>query len=124
MRIGMRVPGDHVFVDSSLVGEVGPRVIRQRDGLAQSGFVTAVARYDRQTGKTVGQPRISTHGFVDVPGAKDLLSRAGEVVRSAASVKRGAATGKVEAKVERALSSFLYRETKRKLVVTVALTDM
>ncbi len=70
MRIGKRVPGDHVFVDGSLVGEVGPLVIRQRDGLAQSGFVTAIAPYDRRAGKTIGQPRIVTRGFVHAPNAR------------------------------------------------------
>ncbi len=108
--------------DGSLVGEVGPTVMGQRDELAQSGFVTAVARYDRKAGKIVGKPRIITHGFVYVPDAEDLLSRAEEVVRDAASVKGGTAPRKVEEKVERALSSFLYRETKRKPVVTAALT--
>jgi len=122
MQIGERVPGDYVFVDGSLVGEVGPTVMGQRDELAQSGFVTAVARYDRKAGKIVGKPRIITHGFVYVPDAEDLLSRAEEVVRDAASVKGGTAPRKVEEKVERALSSFLYRETKRKPVVTAALT--
>ncbi len=124
MQIGKRVPGDHVFVDGSLVGEVGPTVMRQRDGLAQSGFVTAVARYDRQAGKLVGQPRIITRGFVYVPDAQDLLSKAEEVVRSTASVRRGTAQNKVEEKVERALSDLFYRETQRKPVVTVALLEV
>jgi ribonuclease J len=123
MRIGKRVPGDHVFVDGSLVGEVGPRVMRQRDGLAQSGFVTAVAPYDRQAGKTVGQPRIITRGFVYAPEAEDLLARAEDLVRSTASGKRGTAPDKVEDKVERALSNLFYRETKRRPVVTVALVE-
>jgi ribonuclease J len=124
MQIGKRTPGDYVFVDGSLVGEVGPMVMRQRDELAQGGFVTAIARYDRQAGKTVGQPRIITRGFVYVPDAEDLLSRAEAVVRSTASVRRGSAPDKVEEKVEQALSSFFYRETKRKPVVTVALIEV
>jgi ribonuclease J len=123
MQIGKRVPGDYVFVDGSLVGEVGPMVIRQRDELAQSGFVTAVARYDRQAGKTVGQPRIITHGFVYIPDAEDLLSRAGDILRSTGSAKRGATPDKIEKKIEQALSSFFYRETRRRPVVTVALIE-
>jgi ribonuclease J len=122
MEIGERVPGDYVFVDGSLVGEVGPTVMNQRDELAQSGFVTAIARYDRKAGKIIGNPRIITRGFVYVPDAEDLLSRAEEVVRNAASVKGGTPLHKAEEKIERALSSFLYRETKRKPVVTAALT--
>jgi len=101
---------------------VGPTVMSQRDELAQSGFVTAIARYDRKAGRIVGKPRIITHGFVYVPDAEVLLSRAEKVVHSAASVKKGTASHKVEEKVEQALSSFLYQETKRKPVVKVALT--
>lgn len=124
MQIGKRVPGDYVFVDGSLVGEVGPMVMDQRDALAQSGFVTAIAQYDRKTGKLVGQPRILTRGFVYTPDAESMLSRAEEVVRSNASVQRGTAAGRVEEKVEQALSSFFYRETKRRPVVTVALMEV
>jgi ribonuclease J len=124
MRIGKRVPGDHVFVDGSLVGEVGSQVIGQRDGLAQSGFVTVVAPYDRHAGKTVGQPRIITRGFVYAPDAEELLAQAGDLVRAKASVKRGTAPGSVEDRVERALSSFFYQETKRRPVVTVAMMEV
>jgi ribonuclease J len=123
MQIGQRVPGDYVFVDGSLVGEVGPMVMGQRDELAQSGFVTAVANYDRKAGKLVGQPRLISRGFVYVPDAEDLLSRAGDVARSAAAAQPGTQAGRVEAKMEQALASFFYRETKRKPVVTVALVE-
>jgi ribonuclease J len=124
MSIGQRFPGDYVFVDGSLVGEVGPLVMRQRDGLAQSGFVTAVAPYDRKAGKTVGQPRIITRGFVYAPDAEELLAEARDLVSTIASVKRGTAPDKVEEKVERALSSLFYQETKRNPVVTVALVEV
>jgi ribonuclease J len=123
MRIGKRVPGDHVFVDGSLVGEVGPLLIGQRDGLAQSGFVTAIAPYDRRAGKTIGQPRIVTHGFVHASNAEHLLAQAGELVRSTAAGRRGTAPGKVEETIERALSGLFYRETRQKPVVTVALVE-
>ncbi len=124
MHIGARVPGDYVFVDGSLVGEVGPALMRQRDDLAQSGFVTAIVRYDRQTGKPLGQPRIITRGFVFAPDAGDLLSSAQDVVRSAVTSKNGHTPEKLEAKVEQALSSFFYRQTKRKPVVTAALIEV
>jgi ribonuclease J len=124
MHIGQRVPGEHVFVDGALVGEVGPVVISQRDGLAQSGFVTAVAPYDRRAGKTVGQPRIITRGFVYTPEAEELLKRAGDLVRTTAAAKKGTAPDRVEKKVEEALSNLFYRETRRRPVVTVALVDI
>ncbi|MEA3346181.1 MAG: ribonuclease J [Chloroflexota bacterium] len=117
LEVGERVPGGYVFVDGALVGEVGPVVIREREALGQDGFVMAVVPYARGEGRPAGQPRLATRGFVFKPEARELLSRARDVVRSAASVKPGTAPGRVEKKVEEALSRFLYQETRRSPVV-------
>jgi len=123
LEIGERVPGGYVFVDGALVGEIGPIVMRERDALGQNGFMTAVVPYERQNGQPVGQPRIITRGFIFAPEAEELLSRAQDVVRSAASVRPGTAPGEVEEKVEQALSRFLRRETRRSPVVTVVVVE-
>ena len=123
LEIGERVPGGYVFVDGSLVGEIGPAVMRERDALGQNGFMAAIVPYTRQTGRPVGQPRIVTRGFIFAPEAEELLSRARDTVRSAASVKPGAAPGEVEEKVEQALSQFLHRETGRRPVVTAVAVE-
>jgi len=124
MEIRERVPGGYVFVDGSLVGEIGPRVIHQRDTLGESGFVTAVVLYKRRKGRPMGQPRLVTRGFVFAPEAEELLSRAQDVVRSAASVERGTPPQEVEEKVEQALSQFLRRETRRRPVVTAVIMEV
>jgi ribonuclease J len=117
LEIGERVPGGYVYVDGARVGELGPRVMREREALGENGFMTAIVRYDRQSGRTAGEPRILTRGFVYTPQAEDLLARAVDVVRSAASVKAGTTPEEVEERVERALSRFLYQETRRHPVV-------
>ena len=122
LEIGKRVPGGYVFVDGSQVGEIGPAVMREREALGQSGFVTAVVSYSRSSGQLVGQPRIRTRGFVFTPEADDLLARAQDVIRSAVSEASGADSSEIEEKVELALSRFFYRETRRRpVVVTVAI---
>jgi ribonuclease J len=123
LEVGERVPGGYVFVDGALVGEIGPTVMRERDALGQNGFVTAIVRYKRRTGRPVGQPRIITRGFIFTPEAEELLSRAEDVIHSGASVKPGTAPDEVEKQVEQALSHFLYRETRRKPVVTSAVIE-
>jgi ribonuclease J len=120
LHIDKRVPGGYVFVDGSLVGDTGPAVLRERDALGQSGFVTAIVRYDRETGKPVGRPRIVTQGFVFVPEAEELLSRAEQVVSSAARAQPGTPPEEIEARIERALSDYLYKETRRKPLVCSA----
>jgi ribonuclease J len=124
MQVGARVPGGYVYVDGTLVGEIGPRVMRQRGELGEAGFVTAVVPFNPRTGKASGQPRIITRGFVFRPEAEDLLTRAQDVVRSAAMVSPGAKPADVEKNIERALSNFLQRETRRDPVVTAAVVEM
>ncbi|MFN2272928.1 MAG: ribonuclease J [Anaerolineae bacterium] len=122
LEIGKRVPGGYVFVDGSQVGEIGPAVMREREALGQSGFVTAVMSYSHSSGQLVDQPRIRTRGFVFTPEADDLLSRAQDVIRSAVSEVSGADSSEIEEKVDLALSRFFYRETKRRpVVVTVVI---
>jgi ribonuclease J len=123
LQVGERVPGGYVFVDGALVGEVGPRVIREREALGENGFVTVAVRYDRRAGQLVGRSRILTGGFVYAPESGDLLDRAQDVIRSAGSVKPGTASTEVEAKVERALAQFFYRETRRSPVVRSAVME-
>jgi ribonuclease J len=124
MHIGRRIPGDYVFVDGALIGEVGPVVMRQREELAEGGFVTAVVSYDQEAGEILGQPRILTQGFVYAPEAQDMLARARKIVGGNGSIAPGTPPQAVEEHLERTLSAFFQRETRRKPVVTVALVEV
>ncbi len=124
LKIGERAPGGYVFVDGSLVGEVGPTVIREREALGQNGFVTAVVPYKRRKGQPAGHPRIITRGFVFAPEAEELLARAQDIVRSSASVQRGTPSSEVEELVTQTLSRFFRRETRRDPVVTSVVLEV
>ena len=117
LEVGERVPGGYVFVDGARVGEIGPSVLREREKLGRNGFVMSTIRYDQKSGRPVGQPRIVTRGFIFVPGAENLLARAEDVTRSAASVQPGTPVAAVEEQVQDALSNFFYRETQSRPVV-------
>jgi len=124
MEIGARVPGGYIYVDGTRVGGIGPRVMRQRSELGDAGFVTAVVPFNPRTGRPEGQPRLITRGFVFRPEAENLLTRAQDVVRSAATVEPGTKPSDVEGNIERALSNFLRRETRRDPVVTSAVVEI
>ena len=117
LEIGERVPGGYVFVDGARVGEIGPAVMREREGLGRSGFVMSIVRYQRRAGRPVGRPHIITRGFIFAPGAEDLLAQAEDVTMSAASAGPGTPSTEVESQVQAALSKFLYQETKSRPVV-------
>lgn len=123
LEIGKRVPGGYVFVDGARVGEIGPRIMREREILGRNGFLMAILCYDRDNGRSVSQPQIVTQGFVFAPQAEDLLTRVADVARSAAQVQPGASAQEVEATIKKALSKYLYQETRSRPVVIVKVIE-
>ena len=73
ITVGERQPGGYVFVDGSGVGDVGRAVIRDREILAQDGFVLVSVNVDQRSGKLMGEPRIVSRGFVYLKDAEDFL---------------------------------------------------
>ncbi|MCJ7739080.1 MAG: ribonuclease J [Anaerolineae bacterium] len=123
IEIGDRVPGGYVLVDGTSVGETGPAVMREREELAQGGFVVVAFRYNRRRGRPIGQPRITTRGFVFAPEADELLEEAHEVALSAATVSPGTPASEVEEAVKSALAGFFRRKTQRRPFVSVIAID-
>jgi len=120
MSLGERIPGDHVFVDGTGVGDIGPSVVRERDVLSREGFVHVQIVMDRVSRKLVHDPEIITRGFVYQPEAEELLDQTIDRVTAAV----GRANGSLERSVEEAVRNFLYDETKRRPMVFVTVTEV
>lgn len=115
MVVGDRIPGGYVFVDGSGVGDIGPSVMREREMLAESGFV--MVNLQVRDGRLVGKPEIQSKGFVFVRDAEEMFTAAHEpMARAVATVGSG---GDVRTKVQEALADFFYAETKRRPLVFV-----
>ncbi len=119
-RVAGRLPGGWVFVDGSGVGDVGPIVLRDREVLSQDGFVLAVVRLNKKTGRLSARPHIITRGFVFVKDNMNLIERAEEEVIAALQ-----ADGRdPQATVRSSLSELLYSETRRQpMVLPVVIED-
>jgi ribonuclease J len=116
MQIGKRIPGGYVFVDGSGVGDVGPRVLREREALARDGFVAVHLNVNPKTGKLHGEPEIVSRGFVFAPDGKELFSEARDRIRELVSSK---GEDELETRLERGLSKFFYAETHRRPLVFI-----
>ncbi|HEY43388.1 MAG TPA: ribonuclease J [Anaerolineae bacterium] len=116
MEVGQRVPGGYVFVDGSGVGDVGPRVMREREALARDGFVVVHLSLDSR-GKTLrGEPEIVSKGFVFVRDAEELFEHARKIIHDIVSRESEV---DLKNRVEGELSKFFYSETKRRPMVFV-----
>jgi ribonuclease J len=114
MKIGERVPGGYIFVDGSGVGDIGPKVMREREALAREGLVIIHVNLDSDRNRVVGEPEIVSKGFVFVREAVDLFNEARELVLKV--TKKDPGEG-LEDRIENELSRFFFTETKRKPMV-------
>ncbi len=112
-RVTDRIPGGWVFVDGASIGDIGPIVLRDREILSQDGFILALVRLDKKTGRLLDTPHIITRGFVFVKENMDLIDRAGEAVTTALR-----SNGQdPQTAIRKALNQFLYTETQRRPMV-------
>ena len=117
MTVGERVPGGYVFVDGTGVGDIGPGVMREREALAENGFVVVNLRV--KNGQITGKPEIISRGFVFVRDSEELFNSAQEHIARVAAK----ANGEIRQKVESALAEFFYAETKRRPMIFVLVNE-
>jgi len=115
MEIGERYPGGYIFVDGAGVGDVGPAVMRDREILANEGFVIIFGIVDSK-GKLLGEPTIISRGFVFLRESDDLFRNIKETVRRTIS-KTTSGNGRGSDAVEEAVNRMIYRETKRRPMI-------
>jgi len=121
MRLADRIPGGYVFVDGVSVGEVGPSVMREREILAQDGFVLVNLTLDRSSCRLREAPEIITRGFVYEPEAGDLLENTRRIVTESVDC---VSNGRLREDLEQTVKSFLYSKTKRRPMVFVTISQV
>ena len=113
MNVGDRYPGGYVFVDGAGVGDVGPAVMRDREILANEGFVIIVTALN-QNGKLVEDPTIISRGFVFLRDADELFDSIRHTVRNTVNKSKN---GRTASQIEEAVSRMIYQETKRRPMI-------
>ncbi|MFO7681960.1 MAG: ribonuclease J [Chloroflexota bacterium] len=106
------IPAEDVFVDGSLVGEIGERVMRDRERLSQDGFVVVYVPVNKKN-KLVGEPRIISRGFLHMDTSADLMEAAQKELKRALK-----ANGRYpDDTVRETLQNFFYYKTHSRPVV-------
>jgi len=126
LKITGTVPAGEVYVDGSGVGDVGAVVMRDRKRLAEDGMVVVIMSASSQNGALLCPPEIITRGFIYVKESDELMRELQDVANNAAgSVKRK--RGRVDESemrgaVKSAVSSYLFKTTKRSPMVIPVVT--
>jgi ribonuclease J len=115
------VPAGHVYVDGHRTWDDTSKVLDERRRLASDGVVTLSVTIDKETGEFLNHPLVKSSGFLDVNGADGILEQASEIVLDALEELNGSErrNGKIEPKIKRALSKYLYDETRMRPTIIV-----
>ena len=127
LKAGGAVPAGEVFVDGSGVGDVGAVVMRDRKRLAEDGMVVVVLPTSSHDGGLLSPPEIVTRGFIYVKESGDLMKELQGIAMDAAESvtrKRGRDDGELRGVVKSAVSSYLFKTTKRSPMVIPVVTRL
>ena len=127
LKLGGSVPAGEVYVDGSGVGDVGAVVMRDRKRLAEDGMVVVVLPTSSHDGGLLSPPEIITRGFIYVKESGDLMKELQGIAMDAAESvtrKRGRDDGELRGVVKSAVSSYLFKTTKRSPMVIPVVTRL
>lgn len=112
---------NYVMVDGLGVGDVGEVVLRDRQVLAKDGMFTIVVIIDSETKKIIGNPQITSRGFIYVKENFDLVNATKKVVEKVIAEKTSPDMNinwdYVKNNIRESVGSFLYMKTQRRPMV-------
>ena len=121
------VSAGEVFVDGSGVGDVGAVVLRDRKHLAEDGMVVVVLPVSAHNGDLLAEPEIITRGFIYVKESEDLMQELKNITMTAATSLRGKRArdaGELRGAIKSAVSSYLFKTTRRSPMVIPVITKL
>ena len=127
IKLGAPVTAGAVMVDGLGVGDVGNVVLRDRKHLSEDGLVIIVATVDSRTGKVLAGPDLVSRGFVYVRENESLMDGAQSTVEMTLNrcvEERVRDWNSVKTRMREALSSYIYRRTKRSPMILPVLMEV
>ena len=125
MKCETAVPAGEVFVDGGGIGEVGSVVLNDRKLLASDGMVVVVLSMSSHDHQLLCEPEIVTRGFVYVKESEGLLQDLRRVAMDTVdtmNAKKRRDENEIHRTVRSAVSSYLYKRTRRSPMVIPMVT--
>jgi ribonuclease J len=123
-----KVPSNYVMVDGLGVGDIGQVVLRDRQVLARDGMFTIVTIVDSKTKRVIGEPQVTSRGFIYVKENFDLVNatkkKVKEVVHNATSKDEAVNWTYVKDEIRDVVGQFLYSKTERRPMVLPVLIEV
>ncbi len=126
-KVSGTVPAGKVFVDGTGVGDVGSVVLRDRKHLAEDGMIVVCVNLSAEDGSVITGPDIITRGFIYVKESEELMEELRGVVTEAidrCGRKRTRDWATIKSAIKSDLSGYLYKTTKRNLMILPVIMEI
>jgi ribonuclease J len=126
-RVVDRIPSGSVLVDAAGTAGIHEVVLRDRQHLAEDGFVVVVATINQETGEIVSGPEILSRGFVYMDHSEELMEEAQSHVREMLeNLPKDEVTDwdAVQIDVRQSLKRFLEKRTQRRPMILPMIMEL
>ncbi len=123
-RVVDHTPGGYVFVDGSGVGDVGPKVLHERDALAKGGFVVAIIPMKKGGRELAGKPQLVTQGAIYTDQTDTVLKGALETLEKTIKKNKNKKRQAMLVSIQQALSRYFYQTTRRNPVIVPVVQEV
>ncbi|MDD4548021.1 MAG: ribonuclease J, partial [Bacilli bacterium] len=113
------VHASDVYVDGNRIGDVSNAVMKDRKTMAGDGIVVVIANVDTNNNTLLGNPNITTRGFVLVNYNFELLKQLEEISKKAiiSKLKDRINYAEVKQEIINQLAPYIYDKTGRKPII-------
>ena len=126
-KVNGKVTSGEVLVDGLGVGDIGSKVIKDRQQLSEDGIVIVAYSVDKKTGKILAGPEISTKGFVYYKDSEDTIKEALDLLKSKISYSEtyeGRDWADLKGNMRDLLSRCFYEKLKRNPIILPMLLEI
>jgi len=115
-----------IYVDGNRIGEVSNAVMRERKIMSSDGIVVVIANIDTAENKLLGNPNITTRGFVLVNDNIELLKQLEEISKKAiiSKIQKHVNYNEIKLEIINSLSSSIFEKTGRRPIILPVIMDI
>ncbi len=123
-----KVPSDYVMVDGLGVGDVGSVVLRDRKLLAEDGMFTITVIIDKKKREIIGEPQITSRGFIYVKENFDLVNATKrnikKIIAHSTSKEADPNWNYIKKNIRDDVGQFLFQKTQRRPMILPVIIEV
>lgn len=120
VKVTGKVNSGDILIDGLGVGDIGSKVIKDRQQLSEDGIVIVAYSIDKKKGKIIGGPELSTKGVVYHKDSEDIAKEALDILKDKIKENKyyeGKDWNELKNNVRDVLSRLFYEKFKRNPII-------